>query len=558
MADIDPATGIPLALTTPNPEALPPGFVPQFQQPIPGTAPIPGAPLPPGFVPNPADALPPPAPAPVPSLFNPLPPPPPAAPANIAPQAPAPVPQPHANSHAQPGLVQQFDKQIAASQAQQTQAAADLAATQQQGANDVAAARGEQSKEKLALAGELIAKQQEIQKHNAALDAIDAANLKQAKDATIPDFWKSRTGKLVGATVSVALAGIGAGLLGSTNNEALNNIQHNIDQYFHNQKDRIDNLYKYAEAQGRLNTQTRLQYAQDLLNLKDQHSYVMQAAADHVLEVADKSKGAADAATTKFMASKLGEQAIKDKMDVRELRSKMMLQEAQAEAARGNAAESRARAAQGGYLTPAQASGQAIQIVNQLDRQYKYVNDPKTGLAAHERELGGKLKAIQDNPNNPANWVALVDSAIKTNTGKAAIMSQYNLYMGHAAGANDNVDQVLEKFRTGLPSKAQQQAILGAAQQGYNEITSMAGEANKTYHEAVDTNPLIAQNPAARAMVAQHERSTFGGFPNYGKHETVLAPGQAPAAAAAPAKPQQIKTPDGVIHNLNPATGQYD
>ncbi len=143
---------------------------------------------------------------------------------------------------------------------------------------------------------------------------------------------------------------------------------------------------------------------------------------------------------------------------------------------------------------------------------------------------------------------------IKSNTGKAAIMSQYNLYMGHAAGSSDTPEQVLEHFRSGNASPAQKAAILQSAQASFNNLTNEAGEANKLYHEAVDANPLVQQNPAAKAMVAQHERATFGGFPNYGKQETVLAPGQTPPQ---PAKPKTITTPDKVVHYLQP-DGSYN
>ncbi len=471
---------------------------------------------------------------------------PPAAPGAVPGAAPA-----HAGGHAGQGMVPQFDQMINQQQAQEQAAAAELANTQRQGGVDQATALKEQQDKRNQLAGDLIKKQQEVQAHNAQLDAIDKANLDKAKNATIPDFWKDRTGALVGSTISVALAGIGAGLLGSTNNEALKNIQHSVDTYFHNQKDRIDNLYKYAEQTGKLNAQTRLNYAQDLLNLKDQHSYVMQSAADHVQEVAAKSKGAADAATTNFLASKLGEQAIKDKQDVRELRSKILLQGAQAEAARGSAAESNARAKQGGYLTPAQTIG----MVTQLTGQFKHISDPKTGLAGHVRELGSKLKAVSDNPNNPENTVALVDSMIKSNTGKAAIMSQYNLYTGHAAGANDRPEQILEQFRSGGMSKKQRDTIVQSAQQAYNQMTAEAGEANKQFHEAVAANPNL-NNPLAQGLVSQQERAIFGGFPNYGKQETVLAPGQqAPAAAPAQQHNTVVRLKDGTTAEFN-AAGQ--
>lgn len=445
--------------------------------------------------------------------------------APVTPQV-APAKPTQGQSRQGPGMVEVFDHDIALQQAKEQEAAQNLSQAQREGAGNVGSAQDAEATKRAALAQEQDDKIAANAKHNQELDQIDAANLDKAKTATIPDFWEGRQGARVGAAIAAGIAGIGAGLLGSTRNVALETIQHNIDQYFIQQKERVDNLYKYADATGRMNARTRSNYAQELLDLKDQHSAVVESAAAHVKAVADMAKGSADAANTDFLASKLGETAIKDRQDVRELRSKIKLQDAQASEAKGKAAESNARAKQGGYLTPAQQNTQAIQVVGELDKAYKYVTDPKVGIAAKQREIGGILDRVKKDPNNPTNWVALVDNAIKTNTGKAAIMSQYNLYMGHAAGASDTPEQVLEHFRTNKPSPAQQAAILSGAQQAQGELAQQGKEANDNYHAAVDSSPIIQNNPAAKAAVAMHERNTFGTLQGYGKQSPAPIPGQ--------------------------------
>jgi hypothetical protein len=264
----------------------------------------------------------------------------------------------------EPGLVQRFDQLAAEAK---SLGIADINAyanaVKQQG-QQVSGAIGEKSKTGLANAMDYGEKAAQVAQHNAELDAIDAANLKRAQDYTIPDFWEGKTGKLVGSAVTVALAGIGAGLLGSTNNQALQVVTHNIDQYMHQQKEKVDNLYKYAEQQGKLNAQTRMNYAQDLINLQAQHAMLLNSAADHIDEVKALSGGAVDEAKAKALAGPLRQQAIENMEKGRQVNSQLLLQKSQMAENYASAAQHRAAAASGGL------SKLDIQILNNQNREF--------------------------------------------------------------------------------------------------------------------------------------------------------------------------------------------
>ncbi len=309
--------------------------------------------------------------------------------ANPAPQQPLPVPgqpvpapdatsampgpaaaasQARQNQHqSQAGFsVNEFDKQNQANLAQgQHNVDAYGQALEHQG-QQLAQANQDKSTERLAAADEHLAKQHEIHQINQNLDSIDAANLAAAKNHEIPKFWEGKEGARLGATIAIGLAGIGAGLLGSTNNQAMTAIQHTIDQYYSREKDKVDNLFKYAQEQGKLNQVTRLNYAQELLNLKDQHSYMIDAAADRVAAVAAASQGSVDAKKAALMEQELRQKAFDSRLETRKTRSQILLQGAQAEQARSAAAEHRARAANGGYLTPSQQ----LQVLKFSEQQY--------------------------------------------------------------------------------------------------------------------------------------------------------------------------------------------
>ena len=203
-------------------------------------------------------------------------------------------------------------------------------------------ALGDARVEHQAQAAELMEAQQKRSQLSAELDAQDAANLKKARDYTIPDFWQGRTGAMVGSAVTMALGGVASAILGGRN-QAMDIVQRNVDMYMAKEKEKVDNLYKYAQAQGHLNENTRLRYARELVDLKDQHAAINQSILDHIQEVTNKSQGSVDMAESNKLQSQISEKIIKDREESRMQRAHIGLMAAQA-------AEARAKAATAGTL----------------------------------------------------------------------------------------------------------------------------------------------------------------------------------------------------------------
>ena len=209
-----------------------------------------------------------------------------------APTAPAAQPKVHPTHKAVANSIEQDIEKAGQEQREAQQAFGEA----QQGQREaVGGALGDARVEHQAQAAELMEAQQKRSQLSAELDAQDAANLKKARDYVIPDFWQGRTGAMVGSAVTMALGGVASAILGGRN-QAMDIVQRNVDMYMAKEKEKVDNLYKYAQAQGHLNENTRLRYARELVDLKDQHAAINQSILDHIQEVTNKSQGAVDLA----------------------------------------------------------------------------------------------------------------------------------------------------------------------------------------------------------------------------------------------------------------------
>lgn len=191
-----------------------------------------------------------------------------------------------------------------------------------QGQDELAKAQEDRDELRRQAMADEAAHAQYVRDRQQKLDDEDAANLQKARDTVIPDFWQSRPGQLAGAAVVAGLSGAAGALLGTTHNAALEAIQHNVDSYYTQQRQKIDNLYKYAEAKGQLNEKVRHRYASELTDLMQQHAYTLQAAADRIQEVSDRSKGLVDQAQVKVQVAQLQKTAAEELQKARAIDEK--------------------------------------------------------------------------------------------------------------------------------------------------------------------------------------------------------------------------------------------
>jgi len=293
------------------------------------------------FTHSPVPAAPPPGPMPASPPPMPMPGPPVAAP------APVPVPARRSGGGAAPATpkVDEFGRQIEAGAQRAQQGVDELQTAKAEGAEAKANLQGGLADLQEAQADERKAAAERNSKLSAHLEEQDAANLKKARDYTIPAFWEGHKGAEIGSIISMAAGGIASGILGGPNGAA-QIVQKKVDDYFYREKEKVDNLYKYAEQTGRLNDKTRLRYAQELSDLGAQHLAVTQSVLTRINEVETRNQGAVDRAMVTGLKANLEQAYQKQLQDYRttqaELANHTLTAKAGAAAAYANAAESRA------------------------------------------------------------------------------------------------------------------------------------------------------------------------------------------------------------------------
>lgn len=268
---------------------------------------------------------------------------------------------------------------------------------------------------------DLAAQQQYVRDRQDALNQQDRQNLEYANQKVIPDFWSGREGAHVGASIGVVLAGIGAGFLGSTQNQAEQVIQHNVDKYYDRKKEEIDNLFKYAQSQGLVNDKARDQYAKSITDMLQQHAATLDAAKTRVEAVAAESQSDDAKARAAVLASQLGAAAAKEHLQVTDARvkwydaqesNKTKLISARADMIRSQAYAAHERAA-------AKATGGDEKADEAAFRTY--VQAPH---GADAKEIGRRVQALRsaaadiDGARSVGEVTAQIDKAIAADAGQ--------------------------------------------------------------------------------------------------------------------------------------------
>lgn len=178
---------------------------------------------------------------------------------------------------------------------------------------------------------------------------------------------------------------------------------------------------------------------------------------------------------------------------------------------------------------------EAAPVIKEIDeslKEFRAKGGVKESLEHSERSLS----AVEKSPDNPTNWVNLVDAMIRSNTGRSAILSQYKLYTGHAAGSIDEAAQLFHKLADGGLSDTQKTNLLGAAKTSNSELRGAAKDVYDNFRR-YDEDPRVAANQTLHGHYVATERNMFGTLPGYQK------PAKAPEAAPAAVKPAAKAAP---------------
>lgn len=279
-----------------------------------------------------------------------------------------------------------------ANEAQQATALAE-GAVKTTGADAIAAEQSKAAAERQQQADDLRVENEQNQLANDEAHRQTEDALTDARKTAIPKFWEGREGKRLETRLWMILGGIGAGLAGQPN-EAVAAVQHDIDSYYRVEKEKIDNLYKYAERRGQFDQESRLQQAQRLAALQVQYGETSQAAAQKIESMKTALGGRADSAAGDALATQLAAKGQEQILAARKTYAE--INKLNAEANRANA-KAKAAGAGGGA-----GSGDAVlklkeAIVNGTDdgkggkralnaaEIQRFVNDNKLAIPAEAK-----------------------------------------------------------------------------------------------------------------------------------------------------------------------------
>lgn len=347
-----------------------------------------------------------------------------------APPAPAPARRPGGGgggpaAPAQPAGPSALEQEIIGAGQQGQQGIERTQQAKTEGADALARAQEDLSVQQRMDAQELADRQTRNRALQADLDKQDEANLRKARDYIIPDFWKGAEGSRVGSILSIAMGNIASSVLGGPN-AALQIVNKNVDDYFHRQKDKIDNLYRYAEQTGRINDKTRMRYAQELVDLQQQHTAVQASILSRIDAVKAKNQGNVDAASTDSLQSALRMQVAQGRETAQQNQAQIFhMQRSDAETARHN------RATEGIQREQLAASKAATRADDSLifdanGRPFANAQTPQAAQKFREQQtaLADLGKAIGELEGNYGKGATLPGGITATGRERDAIMSR--------------------------------------------------------------------------------------------------------------------------------------
>jgi hypothetical protein len=411
-----------------------------------------------------------------------------------------------------------------------------------EGADQEAAARQEGAKQ-LAEAQQQL-REQQVQRDQASrqLNEDTQQAYDKARDTTIPDFWGGDNGKRVAAAVLVGLGAVGQGLTAFGTGQNLGNgaqvaINHAVDTYAEQQKQRIDSLFRYAEAKGKLNEQQKQDWATKLNDLQYQIAFIHQSIGDHIAEVNAQAKGKIDqthfgalAAAQAQTTQQQLQQAMKVRADINHMKAEEGI----------------------GYYN-AKTSRMAEEARSELERsKASQVTDKEGKTAVFAPELG---------PNGAQRVLGYVTSG----RGGAQAFSQndanYTKAINSLKAYYDDIVQNGERV-FGIEATKRRNALKANADIAIGTVSSLGKSDEALAKESASIGSsggysLVGANPeAVQKKIAevrdQQERYRTQGLINYGGEGEGGAP--ASTAAAAPATPIGARATSGgkpIVYTAN-------
>jgi hypothetical protein len=427
-----------------------------------------------------------------------------AAPVAAAP-VPAPPPAPDIKIGASSkGLPQTDDleKMILGGMADQKQAIGDYGDAQQQAGAQTAQAFTDKADLQRQQAEEYARQAQYVRERQRALDDEDAANLKKAQEYVIPDFWGGDYGKMASAAISVGLGGAAAALLGSTQNTALQAIQHNVDQYAQQQKDIIDNRFKYAEQKGLLDDKMRAQYANSLVDLLQQHSMILASAADRVQAVTAAAKGNVDQKQAAYLASRLKAQAA----DQLEKARQLQITRYDAITGRINAGANVARVKVDAEKNRNDQTDKRLEA--EATAAYAPIKKEHTDLTSKDQELATAEDLLKS--GNSESIQQAKDLITRAATGGKITRYTDQAALKATGGVSTQVANAIESIVEGKPSEEAINVLLDTVKTSRASTKQGLDKLRSKYEGSLTANPIVSRAPDGPSFVKARSLGIFG------------------------------------------------
>lgn len=347
------------------------------------------------------------------------------------------------------------------------------------------------------------------------------------KDFRFHNYWDSRT------TGQKILAVIGV-ILGSAStdphhvNEAAKDLDTAIAQEWQQQKAELDRKFKLAQDAGEDVTKLQSQYQYESGKLALRQEQQLKATAAEIDALSSRSRNQAGvlaaqklAADARSLAETQGTAGVKAIADAHSQKLKDSETRAQTANIYSEIAERAAKAERErtGTLTRKEQLEEASKAYQEYQATSKHILQPKTGLLARQQELDAAVNKVTKDGKNPLNWIGLIDSMAKTNTGGKATQAQYLQIYGHAAPSSDVLNQGLAKWLSGNPSGAQQKNFLGAAKDSQSELYQEGHDEEKNFRDAAFGDSRYARNPMAQNTINRLHKATFGNLHGFGQEQ---------------------------------------
>lgn len=424
---------------------------------------------------------------------------------------------------------------LAADSAQQQRAALDEGAAAEAAAKANADAQGEAAAKHEAEAEEL---RQTQERQARAMDEAHrqtTAALDVARDTHIPSFWEGREGKRAETAILVGLGGFARGLGGLSSNSALDALEHSVDSFHREQKERIDNLYKFSELKGRAEGELRENHTRELAALQAKYGATKLAIAARVEQQAALGQGRVDKAKAAALSAKLATEGQESILKAKATLAEINLRNAEAAHARVVAGAARSAAAEEKEIKP---------ISSEFDKdEARLKGTARTpGLVAQQqavRELGDQIReaaASGDKQKLAAAMIAAKEKISRLNTGAAPSSQVMKMF--------DSLQGTPEEMRAKLGQLLGDPKVSGQLSKGVLDLVDQSDEGmlkqiDKARADLVTkylgkngmaATPAQRRHALGRIEGVMGSVASRGGAPRYQE-------GGAPAAAAATAPP---------------------